>query len=187
MLLLDRNPLGEMAAVRRIGTDRHIRHKRYADVAIYTLTSGARFDYTTAEWEFWEDLAPPASDLGAGAFDQPVTWSVPAPMSCPHHNWGDCLRNCLIDQIPREMSNPSLFAGSSTCKACAACEENCLGVCSDCARQLWQPHHHEHYHDCTKSCADSNKWNNYQCTIRIVSSVMMRPGMSPNSVALNTG
>ena len=148
-------------AVRRIGEDRHIRYEADTFVSQYTLTGGATFDYLTAKWEFWGDLAPEASP--ACAPDGQLTWTAVAPQFCPHHNWGDCLRNCLINQYPREMSNPSLFAGSSDCAACVACEENCLDICSDCARRLWEPHQHEHYHDCTKECADSSNWNNYQC------------------------
>jgi uncharacterized repeat protein (TIGR01451 family) len=158
MLLTDLDRPGEVIAVRRIGDDRHIRREADTTVSLDTLTGGARFDYLTAEWTFWGDLAP-----GANLSSALVSCDASAPSACPHHNWGDCLRNCLINQYPREVSNPSLFAGSSDCAACVACEENCLDICSDCARRLWEPHQHEHYHDCTRECADSSNWNNYQC------------------------
>jgi uncharacterized repeat protein (TIGR01451 family) len=178
MLLMDLDRPGEILAVRRIGEDRHIRHETSTDVSLYTLTGGARFDFETAEWEFWGDLSPaaitslepsgecqPAQASTVGNDDQitMADWNANAPSACPHHNWGDCLRGCLINQIPTEMSDPSLFGGKSSCDACVACEENCLEVCSQCARDLWKDHQNEHYHNCTEECADSSNWNNYQC------------------------
>jgi len=161
MLLIDLDRPGDVLAVRRIGDDRHVRHEADTYVSFYTLSGGVRFDYLTATWESWGDAAP---EVGlAGDLDEPSSLSVCPLGDCPHHNWGDCLRNCLINQIPREMSNPSLFAGSSDCAACTACDEFCLDVCSECARRLWESHQHEHYHDCTRECADSSNWNNYQC------------------------
>jgi len=167
MLLMDLDRPGEVVAVRRIADDRHIRHEAEPYVSHYTLTGGSRYDYLNAEWEFWGDLTPSASSSAAttseAPFGQLSSLNALAPDTCNHHNWGDCLRNCLINQIPREMSNPSLFAGKSSCSACVSCGENCLDVCSDCARDLWQDHQHERYHDCTKECADSSNWNNYEC------------------------
>jgi uncharacterized repeat protein (TIGR01451 family) len=182
MLLMDLDKPGEIVAVRRIGDDRHIRHEADTYVSHYNLTGGARYDYFTAEWEFWGDLMPSTSLSGALQFDssqgceKALVSAVAAdsfgqfssydPMftnDCNQHNWGDCLRNCMINQIPRDMANPSLFESKSSCNACTACEENCLDVCSDCARDLWEDNQHEHYHNCTKECADSSNWNNYQC------------------------
>ncbi|MCO5189960.1 MAG: Ig-like domain-containing protein [Anaerolineae bacterium] len=173
MLLLDLDRPGEVLAVRRIGEDRHIRHESEQQVAIYDLTGGATFDYVSAEWLFSGNLAP---DSHAATCVEPVTIAfetyilgdllqkgVTGTEECPQHNWGDCLRNCLIQQVPREMANPSLFAGSSACQACVDCDEFCLDICSDCARDLWQDHQHEHYRNCTETCADSSNWNNYRC------------------------
>ena len=61
MLLMDLDHPGEVLAVRRIGDDRHIRHEADTYVSQYTLTGGSRYDYYTAEWEFWGDLMPSTS------------------------------------------------------------------------------------------------------------------------------
>lgn len=183
MLLVDSGRLGEIVAVQRIDNVRHIHHETDTYVSQYTLTGGARFDFDTAEWEFWGDLMPSTS-LSTSAKIEPTTGcglastaqlvsvdltQAPAldvfvPSFCPHHNWGDCLRNCLINDIPKEMANTSNVIGSSSCDACAACEVDCLNVCSDCARDLWKDNDKaKRYHDCTDECDDSENWNNYQC------------------------
>ena len=61
------------------------------------------------------------------------------------------------------MSNPSFAGGSHSCQACAECSSDCLDVCSQCARDLWKQHHHEHYRNCTQECADVHNWNKYRC------------------------
>lgn len=183
LLLIDPHRLGEIVAVQRIDNDRHIHHETDTSVSQYTLTGGARFDFNTAEWEFWGDLLP-STNLSAATIIEPTTGcglsstaelvsadlnqglelEVYAPSSCPHHNWGDCLRNCLINDIPKEMANASNIVGTSSCEACLTCEIDCLNVCSDCARDLWKDNDKaKRYHDCTDECDDSKNWNNYQC------------------------
>jgi hypothetical protein len=164
LLYLDKGRGDAIAALRRIDNDRHIRLETSHTVELFNESGGATFDFDTAKWSFSGDLIP---SVGASSDSiQPIqgeAWHIAQGENCRQHNWGDCLRNCLIDQIPREMNDPGLFAGSNTCKACVACDEFCLDVCSDCARDLWKEHQHEHYHDCTRECADSSNWNNYQC------------------------
>ncbi|HEB64351.1 MAG TPA: DUF11 domain-containing protein, partial [Chloroflexi bacterium] len=170
LLLMDPDRIGEIAAVRRIGDDRHIRHETDTSVEFYDLDGGARFDYLTAEWEFWGDLAAPPAALGCSASSGGAAgldlWSGAGPQStnaCPDHGWDDCLRNCLLSQVPQEMTNPSFAGGSHSCQECAACSSDCLGVCSQCARDLWGQYHHEHYRNCTQECADVHNWNKYRC------------------------
>ncbi len=176
LLLLNPDRLGEIAAVRRIGDDRHIRRETDTSVEFYDLEGGARFDYLTAGWEFWGNLAASAATSttarcsGASAEGTPRAMAGPWPDAqpygadaCPDQDWGDCLRNCLLQQVPQEMSNPSLAGGSHACQACVACSSDCLGVCSQCARDLWAPYHQEHYRQCTQACADVHNWNKYRC------------------------
>ncbi|HEB64490.1 MAG TPA: DUF11 domain-containing protein, partial [Chloroflexi bacterium] len=182
LLLLNPDRLGEIAAVRRIGDDRYIRRETDTGVEFYDLDGGARFNYLTAEWEFWGNLAAPpgtlapsgcaaspesAAGLGpwrlAGPWEGASPQSLSAPNACPDHGWDDCLRNCLLQQVPQEMSDPGFAGGSHSCQACAACSSDCLDVCSQCARDLWGQYHHEHYRNCTRECADVHNWNKYRC------------------------
>ncbi len=166
--LIDPNRIGEVAAVRRIGEDRHIRHETDTAVAFYDLDGGARFDYMTAEWSFWGNLG---AGLGASCAASAPAWmdaglggaTFAAAGDCPDHDWGDCLRNCLISSAPREMAEPALVGGSHACQACAACSSDCLDVCSQCSRDLWKEHPEEEYHNCARECAESHNWNHYQC------------------------
>ncbi len=182
LLLMDPDHVGEIAAVRRIGEDRYIRHETDTGVEFYDLDGGARFDYLTAAWEFWGNLTPPSDAsapdkcsapqsgaTGPGPWVTAGPWqgappqTAEAPNTCPDHDWGDCLRNCLIDQVPQEMSNPGFIGSNQSCQACVMCNSDCLDVCSQCARDLWKPYHQEHYRNCTQQCADSNNWNKYRC------------------------
>ncbi len=167
--LMDRSRFGEVAAVRRIGEDRHIRHESATAVSFYDLEGGARFDYLTADWSFWGDLGE--AGLRSSCTATASVWGDVglgdvarlAAGGCPDQDWGDCLRNCLISTVPREMAEPSLVGGSHACQACAACSSDCLDVCSQCSRDLWKAHPEEDYHNCARICAESHNWNRYRC------------------------
>jgi uncharacterized repeat protein (TIGR01451 family) len=170
LLLLNLDLPGDIAAVRRIGDNRHVRIENDTGVSFYDTTGGSRFDYLSAEWDFWGDMMPSQTTQNkvvAGlptdcdAFSPFVT--IHEPNSCPDPSWDDCLRNCLLNEHPKEMATPRLFGGTQSCKECQSCLADCMEPCSQCARDMWKKNHDERYRRCTKSCADSRNWDKYQC------------------------
>jgi len=154
LLLLDPARLNEMVAVRRVEDQRYIQHETGQHVRLYDLDGGARFDHATAQWFFWGDRAGGAA--GAGVC------GAPGVSACPDQDWGDCLRNCLIRNAPRDLMDASRMSGSS-CRACQACTGDCQAVCSQCARDMWKADPSSGHSNCTRTCMDSNNWNSQQC------------------------
>jgi hypothetical protein len=164
LLLLDRANPGDMAAVRRVGDVRSIRHESSTGIAVYDLNGGSRFNYEDAEWEFWGDQAPGSSTTGLASLASELQAALQPDNDCPQMSWGECLRNCLINQIPQKMVDIGRSQVAS-CRQCFGCTgHGCLDICNQCARDLWEPHHNEHFRNCTQLCADSSSWNNPQCT-----------------------
>ena len=157
LLLFDPARLGEMVALYRSDDERYLRVETGQAVSFYDLDGGAQFDLATAKWSFWGNRA-------GGGDGQIAACGVAGDMTsdCPDHDWGDCLRNCLMTKVPREMMNASRASGSS-CQACQACSGDCRDVCSACARDMWKKDRSERYSDCTTTCMESQNWNSQQC------------------------